>query len=121
VPLPDWHAQAEALAQQDAQQIVGAEDAAEGQAKALTSPYKPLAPPRARSRELAWDYAATHRITPLPQGGFVYSVNDNCQILILPLPFIGCSIGKQHANGDLFVNLHPPVKFGDWDWRVRDP
>jgi hypothetical protein len=118
---PDWHAQAQALAEQDARQIVTAEDAAESRAKALTSRFRPLPPPPARSPGFAWDYAPTHRIAPLPQGGFVYSINDNCQILILPLPFIGCALGKSPANGALFKNLHPPLQYGDWDWRVRDP
>jgi hypothetical protein len=37
-------------------------------------------------------------------------------------PMIGCSVGrKPPANGDLFKFMHPPVKFGDWDWRLDDP
>jgi hypothetical protein len=36
---------------------------------------------------------------------FAFSVNvadDNCRILILPMPFFGCAIGKIEARGDLF-------------------
>jgi hypothetical protein len=118
---PDWRALAQEVADQDAKQIVAAEDAAASRANALTARFKPMPPPRVRGPEFGWDYAATHRITPLPQGGFVYSINDYCQILVLPLPFIGCALGKSHANGDLFKNRHPPMKYGDWDWRVQDP
>ncbi|HEY6620904.1 MAG TPA: hypothetical protein VIY68_15265 [Steroidobacteraceae bacterium] len=64
-------------------------------------PTQPKKPP-----QFAWNYAATHRIEALPQGGLVIHINDNCALLIFPLPFIGCSIGKRPANGDLFEHLH---------------
>ncbi len=117
----DWHAQANLLAEEEAKGIVAAEDAAERRAKALTAPFKPLAPPHVPAPEFGWDYAPTHRFVVLPRGGFAYSINDNCQILVLPMPFIGCLIGKQSPNGDLFKNMHRPVKYGDWDWRIKDP
>jgi hypothetical protein len=118
---PDWRAQAEDSAQITAQHIVEAEDTAKRQANALTAHLKPLAPPRARGPQFGWDYAATHRLVPLERGGFAISVNDHCQLLVLPMPFFGCSIGKIEANGDLFEFMHPPVKFGDWDKRDADP
>jgi hypothetical protein len=117
----DWHAEAHRLAGQEAARIVAAEDAAERRANALTAHFKPLPPPRVAGPQFGWDYASTHRFTNLPGGGFVYAINDNCQILIFIVPFIGCTIGKQPVNGDLFKNLHPPVKYEDWDWRVGDP
>jgi hypothetical protein len=52
--------------------------------------------------QFAWDYAATHRIEVLPQGGIVIHINDNCVLLLIPLPLVGCGIGKHPANGDLF-------------------
>ena len=119
---PDWREAATATAQTSAQHIVEAEDDAARKAAALTSRFKPLPGPRVRGPEFAWDYAHTHRITPLPRGGFVIALNDRCSLAILPLPMIGCSVGrKPPANGNLFINLHPPVKFGDWDWRLDDP
>jgi hypothetical protein len=119
---PDWRAAAEVTAQTNAQDIVEAEDDAARKAAALTSRFKPLPGPRVPGPEFAWDYAHTHRITPLPRGGFVIALNDRCSLAILPLPMIGCSVGrKPPANGNLFMNLHPPVKFGDWDWRLDDP
>jgi hypothetical protein len=119
---PDWRAAAAATAQTSAQHIVEAEDDAARKAAALTSRFKPLPGSRVPGPAFGWDYAHTHRITPLEGGGFVVALNDRCSIAILPLPMIGCSVGrKSPANGDLFKYMHPPVKFGDWDWRVQDP
>jgi hypothetical protein len=119
---PDWRAAAAATAQTSAQHIVEAEDDAARKAAALTSRFKPLPGPRVRGPEFGWDYAHTHRLTPLQGGGFVIALNDRCAIAILPLPMFGCAVGrKSPANGDLFKFMHPPVKFGDWDWRLDDP
>ena len=52
--------------------------------------------------QFAWDYAATHRVETLPQGGLLINLSDNCVLLIFPLPFVACGIGKRPANGDLF-------------------
>ncbi len=118
---PDWRMQAGQAAQSIAQRLVEAEDAAKRRADALTSRFKPLPPPRVRGPEFGWDYAATHRIVPLEGGGFAISINDNCQLAVLPMPFFGCVIGKIKANGDLFKYMHPPMKYGDWDKRDTDP
>jgi hypothetical protein len=119
---PDWRAAAAATAQTSAQHIVEAEDDAARKAAALTSRFKPLPGPRVKGPEFAWDYAHTHRVTPLQGGGFVVALNDRCSVLVFIFPMIGCSVGRQPpANGDLFKYMHPPVKFGDWDWRVKDP
>ena len=76
---------------------------------ALTAHVKPLEPPRVPEEVFAWDYAATHRLVPLSGGGFAVSLNDNCQLMVLPMPFIGCALGKRKVNGDLFKNMHPPM------------
>jgi hypothetical protein len=57
--------------------------------------------PPAKPQQFAWDYAATHRVEAIPGGGMLVHLGDNC-VLILPLPFIACGIGKRPANGDLF-------------------
>ena len=59
-----------------------------------------------KAPQFAWDYAATHRIEAIPQGGLAVHLNDNCVLLIFPLPFIGCGIGKHPANADLFEHRH---------------
>jgi hypothetical protein len=63
-----------------------------------TQPKKP--------QQIAWDYAATHRIEAIPEGGILVHINDNCVLIIFPLPFIGCGIGTRPANGDLFEHRH---------------
>jgi hypothetical protein len=119
---PDWRAEAAATARTSAQHIVEAEDDAARKAAALTSRFKPLPGPRVAGPQFAWDYAHTHRITPLQGGGFVIALNERCAIAIVPFPMFGCAMGrKSPANGDLFKFMHPPVKFGDWDWRLDDP
>ncbi len=118
---PDWRAQAEETAQLSAQRMVEIEDAAKHRANALTAHMKPLEPSRVPGPAFAWDYAATHRLVPLPGGGFAVSLNDNCQLMVLPMPFIGCVLGKRKPNGDLFNDMHPPMRFGAWDKRDVDP
>jgi hypothetical protein len=64
-------------------------------------PTTPTKPP-----QFAWNYASTHRIEALPGGGMLIHLGDNCVLLLLPLPLVGCGIGKHPANGDLFEHLH---------------
>jgi hypothetical protein len=64
-------------------------------------PAQPKQPP-----QFAWNYAATHRVEALPQGGLLIHINDNCVLLIFPLPFVGCGIGRSPTNGNLFENMH---------------
>jgi hypothetical protein len=53
-----------------------------------------------------WDYAATHRIVRLPQGGTVINLNDRCAIVIIVIPMIGCQLGRIDANNsDMFKDL----------------
>jgi len=118
---PDWRTGAAEAARIIAQHIVADEDAAKRKADALMSRFKPLPPPRVRGPQFGWDYAATHRLVPLEGGGFAVSINDHCQLLVLPLPFLGCSIGEIKPNGDLFRYMHPPMKYGDWDKPDADP
>jgi hypothetical protein len=120
---PDWRAEAGATAQNNAQHIVEDEDEAAREAAALTSHFKPLPGPRVAGPEFGWDYTHTHRVTPLEGGGFVVALNDRCNMLVFIVPMmIGCAVGRgPPARGDLFTNMHRPMKFGDWDWRVDNP
>jgi hypothetical protein len=63
----------------------------------------PAAPPK--TPQFAWDYAATHRVEALPQGGILINLSDNCVLIFFPLPLVGCGIGQRPANGDLFEQL----------------
>lgn len=64
-------------------------------------PTQPKTPER-----FAWDYAATHRVEAIPGGGIAVHINDNCVLVLLPLPIIGCGIGTHPANGGLFEHMH---------------
>jgi hypothetical protein len=55
-----------------------------------------------------WDYARTHRVESLPEGGVVIHLNDNCVLVLSPFPFPFCSPFKQKVNGDLFKHMHDP-------------
>jgi hypothetical protein len=71
--------------------------------------FPPVATPHASSYTPAWDgwdFAATHPIVQLPQGGWEIPLNDHCAIDITPIPIAGCFLGDEGtAKGDLFKNL----------------
>jgi hypothetical protein len=67
-------------------------------------PQLPAAAPK--SGEFAWNYAATHRIETLAKGGLAINLNDNCVLVLFPLPFAACALGTKKANGDLFMHMH---------------
>ena len=69
--------------------------------------------PREKPPQFGWDYAATHRVESIPEGGIVIHLNDNCVLLLFPLPLAGCGIGRRKANGDLFQHMHDPLEPGD--------
>lgn len=69
----------------------------------------PKSPPTtADYPQFDWDYARTHRVETLPQGGLVINLNDNCALLLAPFPMAICGIGKRKANGDLFRHMRDP-------------
>lgn len=121
-PAPDWHTEAEIVAQTNAQHIVESEDKTARQAGALAAIIKPLPGPYVPGPSFHWDPNPRYRWKPAPGGGFVMPLNDHCQIFVLIVVWAGCSIGgPSQARGDLFKNMHPPMKYGDWDWRLADP
>jgi hypothetical protein len=65
-------------------------------------------PASARAPEFGWDYAHTHRVESLPGGGIVINLNDNCVLLLFPLPFAACAVGKKPANWELFKDMRTP-------------
>ena len=94
-PAPDWTAELQLVAKD----AVGKELAQKRHELDFAHAF-PLQPKK--SQQFAWDYAATHRIEAIPGGGILVHLNDNCVLIIFPLPLIGCGIGKLPANGDLF-------------------
>lgn len=99
-----------------------AEDGAKRQANALTAMIKPMPGNRVPGPPFGWDPNPRFRIQPARGGGFVIPINDHCAIFVLIMIYAGCSIGElPPPRGDLFKNMHPPVQYGDWDWRLGDP
>jgi hypothetical protein len=119
----DWRTQAEIIGQADAQHIVESEDRAARQAGALTAMIKPNHPgPHNPAVPFPWDPNPRYRWQPAQGGGFQMALNDHCELFFALMFFVGCTVGElPPARGDLFKNMHPPVKFGDWDWRLDDP
>jgi hypothetical protein len=64
----------------------------------------------AKAPEFGWDYAATHRVESIPEGGLLLHLNENCVLVLSPLPFVGCEIGRKKANGDLFEHMQDPLQ-----------
>jgi len=69
-------------------------------------PHRP--PTTADYPQFDWDYARTHRVESLPQGGLLIHLNDNCAMVLSPLPFAVCGVGKRKANGELFKRMRDP-------------
>ncbi len=68
-------------------------------------------PAAAKPPEFSWDYAPTHRVESLPEGGLLINLNDRCVLVLAPLPFPVCGIGTKPANGELFKHMRdaPPA------------
>ena len=94
-PSPDWTAELQLAAKNSVTKELN-----EKRHEADFSHAFPAQPKR--SREFAWNYAATHRVETLPQGGILVHLGDSCVLVFMPLPIVGCGIGKPAADGDLF-------------------
>lgn len=65
-----------------------------------------LGPDHKPSPEFGWDRSHTHRVQSMEGGGIVIALNDHCVLVLFPLPFGGCGIGKIPVRGDLFDHMH---------------
>jgi len=97
-PGPDWNEELQ-LAAKNALAIELAQKRREMDF-AHAYPTTPAKPP-----QFAWNYAATHRIEAVPGGGMLIHIDDNCVLVLIPFPMVGCGIGKHPANGDLFKHM----------------
>ena len=61
-----------------------------------------------KAPEFGWSHAQTHRVEAASGGGIVIHLNDNCVIVLLPVPIAGCKLGKHDPNGQLFEHMHDP-------------
>jgi hypothetical protein len=104
---PDWRQEAEIAA---GHQLEAGERDRERPSPLAPHEF-PEAPPPAR--EFQWDYAATHRVEGLPEGGFLININDRCVVVVLVMMMPLCRVGKIPARGDLFQHLDDPPRLGE--------
>jgi hypothetical protein len=97
--VPDWRREAEIAA---THQLEAGERDRQGPSP-LASHAFPEAPSPAP--KFQWDYAATHRVEGLPEGGFLININDRCVVAVLVMMMPLCRLGKIPARGDLFQHL----------------
>jgi hypothetical protein len=106
-PPPDWRQEARIAA---SHQIDTGER--ERDTPSLLAPHQyPQVPSQAP--QFGWNYAATHRLEGLKEGGLLFHINDHCVILIVPMLFPACKIGKIAGRGDLFQHMDDAPVPGD--------
>jgi hypothetical protein len=99
-PPPDWAGELSRAARD------AASDELTRRTRDFGFPHPSSAP--AKAPQFGWDYVATHRVESIPEGGLLLHLNENCVLVLLPLPFVGCGIGRKPANGDLFEHMQDP-------------
>lgn len=63
-------------------------------------------PAPAARQQFVWDYAQTHRVEPLPDGGLIVNLSDRCSLIVrFPVLLGGCKIGKIDSRADLFAHM----------------
>jgi hypothetical protein len=77
-------------------------------------PQQPSDGTAAPNAEFGWSHSHTHRVETMPGGGIVINLTDQCALVLFPLPFVGCALGKKPANGELFRQMHGKAHDGDW-------
>jgi hypothetical protein len=66
-------------------------------------PRRPAAGPTVP--RFGWDYARTHRVEPLPEGGLLINLSDRCAVVLYVLPIPVCRIGRIPPDGGLFDHM----------------
>jgi hypothetical protein len=110
-PAPiDWNAEADLAIKQYAELAMAAPPRALDRHGAGADLNGGLGPDHPRKPEFGWDHTHTHRVESIESGGILIHINDHCVLVVFPLPFVGCGIGKIPVRGDLFEHLHdaPP-------------
>jgi hypothetical protein len=107
----DWNAEAELAIKQHAELAMATPPRALDKHGAGADFDGGLGPDRKQKSEFGWDRTHTQRIEPIEGGGILLRLSDHCVLLVFPLPFVGCGIGKIPARGDLFDHMHeePPA------------
>lgn len=92
--------------ERSAERAAAAATAAPRRGFALPESTAKAAPPP----EFGWDRTHTERIHAIEGGGIGIRLSDNCEIVLMPLPFGGCALGKRKARGDLFDGMKAPER-----------
>lgn len=106
--LIDWHAEADLAIKQRADLAMAPAPRALDQHGAGADLNGGLGPDRKQKAEFGWDHSHTHRVEAIEGGGILIHINDHCVLVLFPLPFGGCGIGKIPVRGDLFDHMHAP-------------
>jgi len=105
-PAPiDWNAEADRAVTQQAQLAMAAPPRALDKHGTGADFNGGLGPDRERKSDFAWDRSHTHRIEGIEGGGILIHINEHCVLVLFPLPFAGCGIGKIPVRGDLFEHM----------------
>jgi hypothetical protein len=110
--LIDWHAEADLAIKQRADLAMAPAPRALDRHGAGADLNGGLGPDRKQQAEFGWDHSHTHRVEAVEGGGILIHINDRCALVLFPLPFAGCGIGKIPVRGDLFDHMHAPVLEG---------
>jgi len=108
----DWNAEAELAIKQHAELAMATPPRALDKHGAGADLNGGLGPDRERKPEFAWDRTHTQRIEPIEGGGMLIRLSDHCVLVVFPLPFVGCGIGKIPVRGDLFDHMHDEPQTG---------
>jgi hypothetical protein len=98
----DWNAEAELAVKQHAQMALAPPPRALDKHGAGADFNGGLGPDGKPKPGFAWDRSHTHRVETMEGGGILIHINDRCTLVLFPLPFVGCGIGKKPVSGDLF-------------------
>jgi hypothetical protein len=104
-PPIDWDAELARAAQ-------GARAGVPAEPKNFGYPHHSAIPPM-KTPDFGWSHAQTHRVESLPDGGVVINLNDNCVLVLNPLPFAMCSPFNKKADGDLFEHMRETPQSSD--------
>lgn len=63
--------------------------------------------PAPAAPRFGWDFARTHRVQALPEGGIAINISDRCTLVLYGLMLVpGCRIGRIPAHAHLFDHMH---------------
>jgi hypothetical protein len=104
--LIDWSAEADLAIKQHAQMAMATPPRALDKHGTGADLDGGLGPDRKQKSEFGWDRTHTQRVEPIEGGGILIRLSDHCVLVVFPLPFVGCGIGKIPVRGDLFDHMH---------------